>query len=136
MRDLVFVGYGIAWIGLAWSVKRVPFWQPRVVRFGDASFVPDQRPAGCMMLLFLLMGAAIGVGLPMAISDMLPRDLTQLYTGGTSGLDGFGRLAMLVGGLCGGYVGLRGSRLWAVLLVVGSVLYVAYAILGWVLRGF
>ena len=136
MRDLVFVGFGIAWLGLAWSVKRVPFWQPRVVRFGDASFVPDQRPAGCIMLLFLLMGAVIGVGLPMVISDVLPRDPTPFYTEGTSGLDGFGRLAMLVGGLCGGYVGLRGSRLWAVLLVVGGVLYVASAALGWVLRGF
>ena len=136
MRDLVFVAYSLAWIGLAWSVKRVPFWQPRVVQFGDASFVPDQRPAGCMMLLFLLMGAVIGVGLPMAISDVLPRDPTRLYQGGTSGLDGFGRLAMLVGGLCGGYVGLRGSRLWAVLLVVGGVLYVASTTLGWVFRGF
>ena len=136
MRDLVFVAYSIAWVGLAWSVKRVPFWQPRVVRFGDAAFVPDQQPAGCMMLLFLLMGAAIGVALPLAISDVLPRDPTQLYRGGASDLDGFGRLAMLVGGLCCGYVGLRGSRLWAVLLVAGGALYVASSILGWVFRGF
>ena len=136
MRDLIFVAYSLAWIGLAWSVKRVPFWQPRVVRFGDASFVPDQRPAGCMMLLFLLMGAVIGMGLPLAISDILPRDPTRFYEAGTSGLDGFGRMAVLVGGLRGGYVGLRGSRLWTVLLVVGGALYVASATLGWVLRGF
>lgn len=136
MRDLFSVAYSITWIALAWTVKRVPFWQPRVVRFGDVSFIPDQRPAGCMMVLFLMMGGAIGVALPMAISDVLPRDPTQFYSGGTSGLDGFGRLAMLVGGLCGGYVGLRGSRLWGVLLVVGGVLYVASATLGWVFRGF
>lgn len=136
MRDLVFVGYSIAWIGLAWSVKRVPFWLPHVVRFGDASFVPDQRPAGCMMLLFLMMGGAIGLALPIVISDVLPGDPTRLHGGGASDLDGFGRLAMLVGGLCGGYVGLLGSRLWAVLLVVGGVLYVASATLGWVLRDF
>ncbi len=111
MRDLVFVGYSIAWVVLAWSVKRVPFWQPRVVQFGDAAFISDQRPAGCMMLLFLLMGAAIGMALPMAISDVLPRDPTQFHRGGTSDLDGFGRLAMLVGGLCGAYVGLRSSWL-------------------------
>ena len=88
------------------------------------------------MLLFLMMGGAIGVALRMVISDDLPRDPTQFYSGGTSGLDGFGRLAMLVDSLCGGYVGLRGSRLWAVLLVVGGVLYVASATLGWVFRGF
>ena len=136
MRDLIFIAYSVAWVVLAWSVKRVPFWQPRVVRFGDAAFIPDQRPAGCMMLLFLMMGAAIGMALPMAISDVLPRDPFQFHGGGASDLDGFGRLAMLAGGLCGGYVGLRGSRLWAVLLVVGGTLYVASAILGWVLRGF
>ena len=136
MRDLIFAAYSGAWIGLAWSVKRVPFWQPRVVRFGDAAFIPDQRPVRCMMLLFLLMGAAIGVALPMAISDVLPRDPIQFHAGGASGVDGFGRLAMLVGGLCGGYVGLRGSRLWAVLLVAGGALYVASSILGWVFRGF
>lgn len=136
MRDLIFVAYSVAWIVLAWSVKQVPFWQPGVVRFGDAAFIPDQRPAGCMMLLFLLMGAAIGMALPMAISDVLPRDSFQFHAEGASDLDGFGRLAMLVGGLCGGYVGLRGSRLWAVLLVVGGALYVASAILGWVFRGF
>jgi len=136
VRDLVFVAYSVAWIVLAWSVKRVPFWQPRVVRLGNASFIPDQRPAGCMMLLFLVMGAAIGVTLPMAISDVLPRDPFQFHGGGTSDLDGFGRLAMLVGGLCGGYVGLRGSRFWVVLLVVGGALYVASAILAWVFRGF
>ena len=135
MRDLVVVGYTVAWIALAWSVKRVPFWQPRVVRFGGTAFVPDQRPAGCMMLLFLLMGAAIGMALPMAISDVLPRDPTRFGTS-TGDLDGFGRLAMLVGGLCGGYVGLRDSRLWAVLLVAGGILYVASATLGWVFRGF
>ena len=136
MRDLIFVAYSITWIVLAWSVKRVPFWQPRVVRSGDASFIPDQRPAGCMMLLFLVMGAAIGVALPVAISDVLPRDPTQIYKGNTGDLDGFGRLAMLAGGLCGGYVCFRGSRLWVVLLVVGGALYVASAILGWVFRGF
>ena len=136
MRDLAFVAYSVAWSGLAWSVKRAPSWQPRVVRFGDASFVPDQRPAGCMMLLFLLMGAAIGMALPMTISDVLPRDPFHFHGGGASDLDGLGRLAMLVGGLCGGYVGLRDSRLWAVLLVVGGALYVASAILGWVFHGF
>ena len=85
-----------------------------------------------MRALFQTSGrrGAIGVGLLMAISDVLPRDPARFHTGGTSDLDGFGRLAMLVGGLCGGYVGLRGSRLWAVLLVVGGALYIASATLG------
>lgn len=135
MRDLIFLAYSVAWIALAWLVKQVPFWQPRVVRFGDAAFVPDQRPAGCMMLLFLIVGAVIGLALPMVISDVLPRDPTRF--GASAGdLDRFGRLAMLVGGVCGGYVGLRGSRLWVVLLVLGGALYVASATLGWVFRGF
>ena len=71
----------------------------------------------------------------MAISDVLPRDPTRFGTS-TGDLDGFGRLATLIGDLCGGYIGLRGSLLWVVLLVLGGALYVASATLGWVFRGF
>ena len=72
MRDLIFLAYIAAWVGLACFVNRVPFWHPRVLQHGDITIIPDQRPAGCMMLLFLGMGAMIGATLPMAISEWLP----------------------------------------------------------------
>ncbi len=111
MRDLVFLAYIAVWVGLACFVNRIPFWQPRVLQHGDLSIIPDQRPAGCMMVLFLGMGAVIGAALPMAISEWLPRNPYQWRTGGTEDLGLIGRAAMLVGGCCGAYVGFRGSWL-------------------------
>lgn len=105
MRDLTFIGSSAIWIVLTRSVKRVPFWQLREVRVDDVGFIPDQRPAGCMMLLCLEMGGAIGVSLALTITDILLRDPYQFRNGGVPGLDGFGRLATVVGGLRGGYVG-------------------------------
>lgn len=136
MRDLIFIAYAALWIAAAWSIKRVPFWQPRVVRLGDASFIPDQRPAGCMMLFCLAMGAVIGLGLPLTLSGILPRNPYQFSNGGTQDLDAIGRLAMIVGGVCGGYVGFRGSQLWVVLLVAGMGVYVVASSVGWMFRGF
>ena len=136
MRDLIFLAYITLWIGLAWTVKRVPFWQLRVIRMGDASFIPDQRPAGCMMLFCLAMGAVIGVGLPLTIADLLPQDPYQFGNRGVQDLDGFGRLATIVGGISGGYVGFRGSRLWAILLFAGTTLYLASSVVRWVVGGF
>ena len=136
MRDLIFIGYSAVWVVLAWSVNRLPFWQPRVVRIGNANFIPDQRPAGCMMLLFLAMGVVIGATLPLGISDVMPHAAYEFRRGGVADLDGLGRLAMIVGGLCGGYVGLRGSRLWVVLMLIGLALYAVSATLGWIIRGF
>lgn len=133
MRDLIFTAYIAIWIILTWSVKRLPFWTPRIVRVGNAGFISDQRPAGCMMVLFLVMGAGIGVTLPMALSDFLPHDPYQFRRGGVADLDGIGRLAVVVGGLCGGYVGLRGSWLWVIFLLAGVALYFALATLRWVI---
>ena len=135
MRDLIFLAYIAAWVGLACFVKRIPFWQPRVLRHGDLSIIPDQRPAGCMMVLFLGMGAMIGATLPMSISDWLPRNPYQWRTGSTEDLGLLGRAAMLVGGFCGAYVGFRGSWLWVVLFLIGGAFYVVLSSAKWVVWG-
>ncbi len=103
---------------------------------GDAGFVSDQRPAGCMMLFCPSMGAMIGLALPLPMSDLLPRDSYQSGNGRAQSLVGPGRLTVMVGCLCGGYVGFRGSELWVIQLVLGAVLYVAPSIVGWVFGGF
>ena len=105
MRDLIFIAYIALWTGLAWTVKRVSFWQPRVIRMGDASFIPDQRPAGCVMLFCLAMGAVIGLGLPLTIVDLLPRGPYQFGNRGVQDLGGFGRLACAVAILVSGAAG-------------------------------
>ncbi len=134
MRDLVFLLYIVAWIALARYVNRLPFWQPHVVRLGDVSFVPDQRPAGCMMALCLGVGAMVGATLPMAISELMPHAGYQ-FSGGTHDLNALGRIATLVGGVCGGYVGLRGSRLWVILFLLGMAVYVLSGAMKWIFGG-
>ncbi len=46
MRDLVFLAYIAAWIGLACFVNRIPFWRPRVLQHGDLSIIRDQSRPG------------------------------------------------------------------------------------------
>ena len=135
MRDLVFLAYIAAWVSLAYFVNRTPFWQPRVLWRGDLSITPDQKPAGCMMVLFLGMGAMIGATMPIAVSDWLPRIPYQWRTGGTEDLGVLGRVAMFVGCCCGAYVGFRGSWLWVVLFLIGGALYVVLSSAKWVVSG-
>ena len=77
MHDLVSIAYIAAWVGLACFVNRIPFWQPRVLQRGDLSIILDQRPAGCMMVLFLGMGAMIGATLPRPSRTGCPATLTS-----------------------------------------------------------
>ncbi|MGI4793782.1 MAG: hypothetical protein ACRYG8_06780, partial [Janthinobacterium lividum] len=61
----------------------------------------------------------IGATLPSMIQDNLPTG-TGFYA---PPLDGLGRLASVVGGVCGAYVGVRGSRLWVVLGLICAAVY-------------
>lgn len=76
----------------------------------------------------------IGATLPMTISEWLPRN-PYLWRSGTEDLGGLGRLAMLVGGGCGAYVGFRGSWLWVILFLIGGALYVVLSTAKWVAVG-
>ncbi len=111
MRDLIWIATIVFWVVAVRFARRTAFWEPRAVVVGGVAYLPDQRPMGFMILLCLLGGVAIGAMLPTMIQDRLPMG-TGFYA---PPLDALGRLASLVGGVCGAYVGVRGSRLWVVL---------------------
>jgi hypothetical protein len=66
----------------------------------------------------------IGASLPVVLSDMLP---APIYLP-KPGLDALGRLAQIVGGFSGAYVGLRTSWFLSLLFLIGSLVY--YVFLG------
>ncbi len=132
MRDLIWVATMVFWVVAVQFARRTTFWEPRAVVVGGVATLPDQRPMGFMILLCLLAGVAIGAMLPSMIQDRLPTG-SGFYP---PPLDGLGRLASIVGGVCGAYVGVRGSWLWVVLGLACSGIYVAVMALDTVLGGF
>ncbi len=132
MRDLIWVATMVFWVVAVRSARQTTFWEPRAVVVGGVATLPDQRPMGFMILLCLLAGVAIGAMLPTMIQDRLPTG-SGFYP---PPLDGLGRLASIVGGVCGAYVGVQGSRLWVVLGLACGGIYVAGMALDTVLGGF
>ncbi|MGI4799450.1 MAG: hypothetical protein ACRYG8_36530 [Janthinobacterium lividum] len=122
----------VFWVVAVRLVGQTAFWEPRVVEVGGVSYLPDQRPMGFMVFLCLLAGVGIGATLPSMIQDWLPTG-HAFYP---PPLDGLGRLASIVGGVCGAYVGVRGSRLWVVLGLACGGIYVVRMALDYVLGGF
>ena len=132
MRDLIWVATMVFWVLAVQFARRTTFWELRTVVVGGVTALPDQRPMGFMILLCLLAGVAIGAMLPSMIQDRLPTG-SGFYP---PPLDGLGRLASIVGGVCGAYVGVRGSRLWVVLGLACGAIYVVSVALDTVLGGF
>jgi len=131
MRDLIWVATMFFWVLAVRLARRTTFWEPRAVVMGGVATLPDQRPMGFMILLCLLAGVAIGAMLPSMIQDRLPTG-SGFYP---PPLDGLGRLASIIGGVCGAYVGVRGSRLWVVLGLAYGGIYVAGMALDTVVGG-
>ena len=131
MRDLIWVATIVFWVVAVRLARRTAFWEPRTVVVGNIAYLPDQRPMGFMILLCLLAGVAIGAMLPTMIQEWLPMG-SGFYP---PPLDGLGRLASIVGGVCGAYVGVRGSRLWVVLGLACGGIYVASTALDYVVGG-
>ncbi len=132
MRDLIWVTVMVFWVFAVQLARRTTFWEPRAVVVGDVTTLPDQRPMGLMILLCLLAGVAIGSMLPTMIEQWLPANAGHFYP---LPLDSLGRLASLVGGVCGAYVGVRGSRLWVVLGLACAGIYVIRMALDYVVGG-
>lgn len=97
MRDLLYVLYILLCLALVRFVNRTPVWMPRTFRARQISYVAESRPMGCFTVLFLLMRAAIGAYIPNAIAGFL-QDQRSVYP---ESLDAVGRLAQIVGGVCG-----------------------------------
>jgi hypothetical protein len=94
------------------AINRTPVLVPRQYPGDVYGTYVMQRAAGLMMMCFMLSGAAIGAVLPLTWSP--PGVLA--------------RLAALVGGFAGAYIGVRGSWLWT-LMMTG---YGAVWLLSWV----
>ncbi len=131
MRDLIWIATIVFWLVAVRFARRTAFWEPRTVVVGGVAYLPDQRPMGFMILLCLLGGLAIGSMLPSMIQDRFPMGM-GLYA---PPLDALGRLASLVGGVCGAYVGVRGSRLWVVLGLACAGIYGISLALDYVVGG-
>ena len=131
-RNLIWLGYMAFWVGAVVLVNKTAMWRPRTFQSGDVTFVADQRPLGCMMILFFFMGAMVGGVMPQVIHEWV--SLTEPAYLRTDHIDALGRLAMVVGGICGAYVGIRAVRLWVLLFLFWVAIYALSGVSGWVLR--
>ncbi len=131
MRDLIWIATIVFWVVAVRFARRTAFWEPRAVVVGGVAYLPDQRPMGFMILLCLLGGVVIGAMLPTMIQDRFPMGMGPY----APPLDALGRLASLVGGVCGAYVGVRGSKLWVALGVACAGVYGINVALDYVVGG-
>lgn len=113
-----------------YSVLYVAVWLILVYVFHTK--VPNATPkvdgglAALVMLGFYLSFGAVGFFLPTSLHDGM---------GLSFGPDWLMRLAQVIGAICAFYVGLRGTIVWGVLIVLGIVGWVAQAIWQFVAHG-
>ena len=68
---LLHVGF---WLAATQFANRVHVPMPRVIKAGRFVSIGNQQPLGCMMALFCVAGAAIGVHQPLVIYDAFLQD--------------------------------------------------------------
>jgi hypothetical protein len=123
MQDTISLLYIAACLGGVWLANRAPVAIPRTFQIGTVMCRPDLRPFQFMTTVFLLAGAGLGVTLPSTIAFILWGNVA------TTGNAALHRLTMVIGGVCGVYIGARAVWLWTVLMLAGFGLWV----LGWIL---
>lgn len=116
MQDIVWLAYISLWVTAARYAARIPSLVPRVINAGNFAYIPDQRAMGCMMTLFIVLGGMIGGFEPVAIYDFFFKDV-KIGFWPPDTLDGLGRVAQVVGLVCGVYVGARAVRIWIILFL-------------------
>lgn len=134
MQDLVWLAYIVLWLAAARFAAGVRFPVPRAAEVGGYVYLADQRPLGCMVVLFCVLGAGLGAYQPLVIYDMLFRDATA-DGWPADPLNGVGRLAQIVGGVCGAYVGVRAVRMWILLFLAWVAFQVLSHLVGYVAHG-
>lgn len=132
MRDPLFLLYIIACLVAGKLANRLPIFGANA----DPRFV--HGPAGCLIglfqLSFVLYGGVLGFLIPKGIAEVVPRDhFNPLY--GPTDLDALGRLAQFIGACAGVWLGLRGTWLWVVLMLIGGGIYVVMHMLRWIVFG-
>lgn len=136
MRDLIWLVYMALWIGAVVVANKTAFLRPRTFVSGDMIVVADQRPLGCMMILFFFMGATIGGFMPQVIHEWMAYGEPAYLRPWPDRIDALGRLAQIVGGVCGAYVGIRAVRIWLLLFLLWVAIYAVSGVSGWVFRGY
>src|SRR5271157_4561103 len=119
LRDLLYLAWIIVCPGLVRTANRTPVLATPVIERATA------QPGGCVIVLVLfalaLAGAGIGASVPHLIAEQLPHRNAFGQVMDTN-VDVLGRLAQVVGGVCGFYIALRAIWLWCVIgTVVGGI---------------
>lgn len=112
---------------------RAPLPVPRVINVGDLTYVPDQRPMGCAIVLLFVAGATFGATAPQIIHEIFFIGPEVRWP--PAGLDGLGRLAQVVGGVCGAYVGARAVLLWIMIFLAWVALYMLSGLVRYIALG-
>jgi hypothetical protein len=94
------------------------------------------RPSGLIGLVFISIaigGSSIGAYVPHFIVDELSPPVFGIDT--TPKIDVLGRLAQIIGGVCGFYVALRAIWLWCMVGVIAVAVYLFLAAANYVTGG-
>jgi hypothetical protein len=104
MRDLLYIVDIWSWFLLVKLVNRTPVWQP-------ASYAMSSAVPALMFFIYMSSGVAVGFSLPMIIADYFQPAVDAFGVVTVSRNIGvLGRLAQVVGVLCGGLCGSSWNR--------------------------
>jgi hypothetical protein len=132
---LVFTGYMLCAI---WLTR----WVARHVRpvLPDPNHPLVQQPGGVRVWNGILLVRTLAALVPTAIGVGIPLDLAQLWRdpyawGAPDTLGMFGRLSMLVGGVCGFTIGAICQYQLIAFFVFGAIGYELWKLAGWIITG-
>ena len=125
MRDLLFIAYMAILLLACRLVARVP-----PMQLGAA---PGLQ--AFLTLSILLFGGGSGAAAPGIIADIAAWMNGRPLWGVPQDLGPLGRLAQVVGAVCGAWIAVRGLWLWTVLSFAAGALYAGFALINWLLIG-
>lgn len=124
MREALFLAYIAALLLACKFVARMPPLQ-LVTSPGFLAF---------LNFSILLFGIGAGAMLPEVIAEAAASLNRAPVWRPSSDIGALGRLAQLVGAVCGGWLAIRGLWLWTVLSLCVGALYAAFAVIDWLLN--
>ena len=123
MPDTLYVADILFWFIVKKLVDRAPVWQSSALH---------PLLAALWVFIFIWIGIAVGLQIPVFIAKFCSPDSFGV---GKPYLDGLGRLAQVIGVVCGGYAGLRGIMVWSRVFMAGGMLYLLFKVARYVLYG-
>jgi hypothetical protein len=127
MRDLLYIIDMLAWFAVVKFVNQTPVWQP-------ASYAMSSAVPALAFFIYIGIGASMGFSVPVMIADHFQPVVDAFGVVTVSRNIGvLGRLAQVVGVICGGYAGLRGIVVWNQLFLAGAFVRLLAKVAGYVL---